>query len=468
MRRKLYILISLLVLSLAGYALLIAADYKSTSIEETPLASLVTTPAPKIIRSPLALESKTTKEQFPSVIKAPQATRLIGDGEDEDDDSLIKSDGPTSITVGRNDQSRGSGVVGGGNNTASDPITETLMEIQRIEGGPSNGNRIYGVRSRRNSDDSSSSTPVPTATPTPTPTPGLLTGITTGYTILSLMHPGAQQMAEAQVEIMLESRAKSLYLGVLADGTFTFSYPFLNEIIRKLNTEGRTLTLVLYFANGSAMRQYDRTPIDAGFNLIEPEAFRYLIVEEQSIRSTYRSIVSRAIPTFQLNRSLSPNNRNIAVVMLEDNLDLYSYRAMRELTQDVLGDVAVMARNPCEGPCYGGGDLEPDGDIFESHSISGLNALRPGDGFSLDGIGYRFNNEPPSTALSIEEVKLAKDRAIERRAGYFGLWRAARQGLGNTLIHPDDRSYEVPTLEQRSIELNLFRHGLRQETTPQG
>ena len=49
---------------------------------------------------------------------------------------------------------------------------------------------------------------------------------------------------------------------------------------------------------------------------------------------------------------------------------------------------------------------------------------------------------------------------------YFGLWRAQRQGLYGQVVHPDQRVYEVPTEEQKQVEIELLRTGLQPVVLP--
>lgn len=342
---------------------------------------------------------------------------------------------------------------------AEDPAVEALRELQ-VQSPDSSSGLYGGVRNSRGGSAPSFVPVTPTGSPEPTATPGLprVGGIPTGYTMLYLMHPKARLTVERQIEAILKANLDEVYLGVLADGTFSIDFDYLDSVVRRLTADGRALTLALYFSNGSAMRNYDRTPINVGFNLIPPDAFRALIEFDNATRLQFQQMVSRAIPTFELNRSLNPRSSNIAILMLEDNLDQDSYRAMRELARAVLGDRAEIVRNACAG-CFPGNDASTT-DAIESHDPDAVQNLTSRDGFSLDGSGYELPGDVPNQQLSLETVRQLKSLAVSRGVRYFGLWRKQRQGLGDTLILPSNRTYEVANDAQQQSEVDLLRWGL--------
>ena len=168
-----------------------------------------------------------------------------------------------------------------------------------------------------------------------------------GFNMLYLMHPRARETVERQVEALEVSGIRDLYLSVLTDGTFAQDFNYLQTIIQRLNAVSDSLTLVLYVTNGPTMRDFG-SPIIAGFNQIDPVRFRELIQFNQSVRDEYLGMVEQIRPIFQFNRSLNLRNRNIAIVMLEDNLTNAAYVSMRELTKQVLGeDLVEYYRKPC-------------------------------------------------------------------------------------------------------------------------
>lgn len=299
----------------------------------------------------------------------------------------------------------------------------------------------------------------PTATPTPTIGLPRVAGQPRGYTQLVLMQPQARPSAEAQIENLLKAQVSQVYLGVLTDGTFGWDQSYLENIVRRLNSDGRSLTLVLYITNGATMRAWDRTPIDVAFTQTEPAEFRQLIQYDLATRDKFQRLARRVEPIVELNRSLNPANRTIIIPMLEDNLDADSYRAIRSLTEGVFGARVDYIRNPCIG-CYNGNDSDPQGDGLESHSPAAILDLGAGDGFSLDGISYNFVGENRPGALSTDTVKSLSEEALRRGLGYFGLWRAERQGVEPSMPHPDERTYEVPNEDQLQIERELLREGL--------
>jgi len=287
-----------------------------------------------------------------------------------------------------------------------------------------------------------------------------LAGQARGYTMLYLMQPEARNTVELQIQAMLDAEIQDLYLGVLTDGTFGKDFNYFRSTLNRLSTGGRKITLVIYLTNGPTMRRFDSTPIDAGFSKIDPIVFRELIQEDATTRNRFLELVEEVKPIFEYNKSLNSQNTNIAVVMLEDNLDSTSYLAMRQLASSVLGDSVIYMRNPCPR-CYEGNDIYSYGDRLELHRPEGLHALSVGDGFTLDGESYHFPEESSGDGLTLEEVEFFKAMSMDQGLRYFGLWRTQRQGLQEgQLVHPRDRIYEVPSAAQLEKEIQLLRSGL--------
>lgn len=291
-----------------------------------------------------------------------------------------------------------------------------------------------------------------------------VTGQPRGYTMLYLMHPGARQTVERQLDAMLRSNVGELYLGVLTDGTFEQDFAYLADVVKRIGEESRALTLVLYLSNGATMRRFETTPIVAGFNRIDPIQFRALIRFDQGIREEFLQMARAVRPVLEARRLFSPTGRNIVIPMLEDNLDADSYLAMRDLARSVLGDVSTFVRNPCPNCGVEGSDVFSFGDGLEIHPPLEGFVVTSEDGVTLDGTGYYFDGESPGLAISVEETKALALQTFESSALYFGLWRAGRQGLfGGPDVHPDERIYEVPTDEQLEQEIEILRHGLFEE-----
>ena len=322
---------------------------------------------------------------------------------------------------------------------------------------------IGGVRVSSGSGGASSSTSEPSPEPSPSPTPQLwYEGQVRGYAALYLMHPSARPAVERQMQILMDSRVRRVFLGVLVDGTFGVDYPYLNSILQRLTEFGQQVTLGLYLSNGPAMRSPNERELYAGtVNEFEPEEFRERIRSDANLRDKFNSIATAARPTFEFNRRLSRNNENIAFVMLEDNLDVNAYLEMRHIAGEVLGDLVYFVRNPCPG-CYEGNDYDPAGDGLEFHEPQLIHALRATDGYSMDGKGLFFPGELDPTGLSVGDVRTLLTATVSQGVHYFALWRAQRQGIYGERVAPDQRNYEVPTLEQAEIEIDLLRFGLRE------
>ncbi|NLF26141.1 MAG: hypothetical protein GX589_10875 [Deltaproteobacteria bacterium] len=297
--------------------------------------------------------------------------------------------------------------------------------------------------------------------------PPRYTGQARGYTMLYLMQPEARATVERELETLLQSGLREVFLGVVSDGSFGEDYSYLVDVLQRLHAAERVTTLLLYLSNGPHQRLYATIPVSAGFNKIAPARFREDIKNDPATRQRFLEMVRRVRPLFQLNAGLDPRNKNIAVVMLEDNLRADSYQAMRELARSVLGNLVEFMRNPCEN-CGTGSDGDPVGDRIERHGTSQIWKLGRGDGLTLDGEGLMFPWEANGSGATPEQVMQAVRLSRNRRLSFFGLWRWERQGLSpGIMLHPAERRYEIPTPEQSQIEIEILRAGLSTlDTTP--
>jgi hypothetical protein len=344
---------------------------------------------------------------------------------------------------------------------------EELAELAEQGARVDRDGMLFGTRVSSGGGASADVSPTPEPSPTPDdPNAGFYVGQTRGMTMLYLMHQSARAAVEVQVDTLLRSKVSALQLGVLVDGTFDQDFAYLQSVIRRLNSEGRTLTLVVYLTNGPTMRRWDTTPISAGFARIEPSRFRELIKSDSYIQDEYRDIVQKSLPIFQLNRSLNPGNRNLAIVMLEDNLDATAYRSMRDIAFPIIGGLVEFVRNPCVG-CYSGNDDQSFGDAIEYHvqPNGSIPRLDPRSGVTLDGSGYKFDGEFNARAFSMQATAGLLDISLAQGLHYFSLWRWERQGFYGTdvPIHPDDRIYEVSSPAQATAEIDLLRYGLEHQ-----
>ncbi len=347
------------------------------------------------------------------------------------------------------------------------PELEALEELSRLSGSErGRTSLIGGARVRRDSGSPSELEGEETTTSDEEEDDEILPrvgGQARGFTILALMHPDARESVEKQIEIMIRSQVRNLYIGFLVDGTFSTDFEYASTVVQRLSSDGRSLMLQLYFLNGPTMRRFETTPIEAPFTSMDPLLFRaILMADPAALRTEIRRIIEAAKPLFVQNRYAGPENQNLACVMLEDNLDVASYRVLRSMISSSLGDLATFVRNPCPG-CYKGNDEDPDGDILETHAPERLAQLRAGDGLTFDGSGYSYPGESDGGTLSIDEVKRYLEQAASRKIRYVGLWRADRQGLGDQSMHPDERVYAVPTEAQAEYDIEVLRTGLNQE-----
>jgi hypothetical protein len=279
--------------------------------------------------------------------------------------------------------------------------------------------------------------------------------------MLYAMQPDAREVVERNVQAMLTSHVKDLYIGVLIDGTFGQDFEYLRSLITRLSAQDRRLTVALYLSNGATMRKWDTTPITALFARIKPEEFRSRILREQGLQNQFRDVARQARRIFVFNTGSFAMNSNVALVMLEDNLDQSSYRVMRDLASSEIGNTAQFIRNPCVG-CLRGNDDDSLGDPREEHTLERYGILRAGDAFSLDGTGFAYPGMPPGKEVSSTRLMALMLDSFSRALRYVGLWREEWQGVeyGKPNPHPELRAYTPSSDDQIGFEIEVLRHGL--------
>jgi hypothetical protein len=414
-------------------------------------------------------------------VTAPTETPL-GDGENDDFDAALRglsSDdaagegdaaslaakvGPTSTP--RLENTPREEVSKDDDSNSGDDARDIFSGISTVPPNPFDGTGVLGgvvVRS------GGLGTPLPLNTPATTPTNlrPWREGQARGYTMLYAMQPEARAVVEAQVSALLAARVREPYIGVLIDGSFGRDFTYLKEIIGRLSTDERALTLVLYLSNGPHMRKGRDSFSEALFAKIDPIEFRSRIRREALLQNQFQAEAVQAREIFKHSLSVNPANSNIAIVMLEDNLEVASYRAMRDLATKHIGDVADFIRNPCVG-CYEGNDDVLLGNAREEHTVSRFPILRGGDAFSLDGVGFQYPNSRGSSGVSASQLESLMMSAIDRKLRYFGLWRHAWQGVEEGISgfsQASTRNYVSSTSEELEYEIDVLRMGLLEEAT---
>lgn len=292
-----------------------------------------------------------------------------------------------------------------------------------------------------------------------------VSGQARGYAMLYAMQPGARAVVESNVATLLAAQIREPYIGVLVDGTFNVDTEYLKTVISRLSVD-RNLTVELYLTNGATQRLYDQTPIRAPFVTLNPLAFRSRIQFDEGLKREFSSIAARARDLFEYSKQQNPANQHIASVMLEDNLDVGAYRTMRELAAQQLDGTAGFIRSTClrcVSPDDRGSDIDTAGDPREEHKPEKMRELRRGDGFTLDGAGFRYPGESSTLGISPEELKSLVQEGSTKGLRFFGLWRHNWQGAKESSRdnpHPDERNYVASTPEQEAFELEVLRLGL--------
>ncbi len=296
-----------------------------------------------------------------------------------------------------------------------------------------------------------------------------VSGQARGYAMLYAMQPQARAVVESNVATLLSAQVREPYIGVLIDGTFGLDLEYLKSIIARLSVD-RNLTLELYLTNGATQRNYEGTPIRAPFVNLNPAVFRAKIKFDPAMQGEFSAIAARARDIFEFSAQRNSGNQHLVTVMLEDNLDVSAYRKMRELAAQQLDGSATFIRSPC--PSCIAGDRESDadtaGDAREEHGRALFGELRRGDGFTLDGTGFRYPGDSSTLGISPDEIKALITAGNDKGLRYFGLWRHAWQGAKQNSRdnpHPDRRTYVASLPEQEAFEIELLRLGLAAEPT---
>ncbi len=390
-----------------------------------------------------AKDNKAMAQLMESVLSdLPQAEKIPANSANKNKGGLISRNDAASLSSGNSSRrSQGSGGLNAGVRTPKAVNQNSGLKFE-------NGTFNFDYE--------------PETTPSPSSLKLIQGSRPRGYTMLYMMHPRARAVSEQQVQTLIDAMIENVYIGVLTDGTFGRDFDYLKNVLSRLSNAGRHVTFVAYLSNGATMRAYKDTPITAGFSNISPESFRELIQSDKSTQEKFRQLAKDVAPLFAHNQSLSSRNINIAVPMLEDNLDRDSYSAMRSIASSVLGNLSVqIVRNPCLG-CYKGNDDDGLGDAVEEHGESAHYRIDPGDGFTFDGEQFLYPGEA-NAGTGFDSAMALISEAEDRGALYIGLWRADWQGLSNgPLVHPDNRPYRTGGPTEIAAEIRLLRSGLDQ------
>jgi hypothetical protein len=344
---------------------------------------------------------------------------------------------------------------------AGDDVRRIFSGLETPDGSKVEDYGLAGVVSRGGGGVG----PLPTPEETPSNERPWASGQARGYTMLYAMQPEARPVVESQIQTLLSARIREMYIGVLIDGFFGPDFAYLKDVIRRLSSEERSLKLVLYLSNGATMRKWRERRFDSLYARIDPEEFRQRIRREQFLRAQFTAVAIKARELFEYNESLNSANSNVAIVMLEDNLDAQAYRSMRDLAVQEIGSLASFVRNPCLG-CYKGNDDNTLGDPREEHEYARFGVLKPGDAYAFDGEGFQYPNSP-GPGVSADTVLGMMKSAVDKKLRYIGLWRhewqGVIQGVPNKL--PRERTFIAPTPDQEAFDIRLLRLGLIKETT---
>ena len=347
--------------------------------------------------------------------------------------------------------------------TALEPVIAALQEAQNVPPIQQINQDLIGGVAVVHKDTGATTTIEPTITPTNSSALPLLTGQPRGYAMLYMMHPKARPVVDAEVQNLIDANVQQVYIGVLVDGTFTRDHDYLQSVLTKLSEAGRDVVLEQYLISGPTQRYWKTTPIRTDFSQLDPMNFRSWDIYQPEVQANIRKVAREAKASFEKNTALRPSNVNLVSVMLEDNLESVSYRYLRNLVSQEIGNAATFIRNACPDCGVEGSDADSAGDPLELHKVSDFQTLEKGDGYTLDGVKVTYPGDPSSGDLELEELRQMLKDSFSKGHRFFGLWRKSRQGAADNSrdnLAPDDRTYVVPTAEELQLEISLLREGL--------
>ncbi len=284
-----------------------------------------------------------------------------------------------------------------------------------------------------------------------------------GIACLQCTQPEAASQADALVQILLESCIRRVAINYLVDGSFSYDQGLLERHINALTADGRELSLLFYLSNGPSQRRYKSKPLKGFGTDMSPSDFRERIQRDAALQKEYSNLVSGLLPMLQL--ASSRKAKILIVPMLEDNLDIESFRQMVKLVKNSIppGIDYRVGRNPCP-KCSDGADGEIDEGIFkETHNMRSADNFENGV-VTNDGDASVFEKDAHKgdKFISLEQLKFGRDEAGKRNS-VFILWSAARQGLQQVEngSYPrrsaTEREYSLPSETERQEILQFLR-----------
>ena len=91
-----------------------------------------------------------------------------------------------------------------------------------------------------------------------------------------------------------------------------------------------------------------------------------------------------------------------------------------------------------------------------------FSSLKPGDSFSLDGVGFVYPGMQKTIELSADELLNLMSDAYGKGLRYVGLWRHDWQGVEHGVAndHPESRAYLSSNDDELNFEIEALRHRL--------
>lgn len=292
---------------------------------------------------------------------------------------------------------------------------------------------------------------------TPTGPPPLLPKPPRGIAALHGMHPKAHTQIDKLVDILIESNIDKPAMNFLVDETpgekhrrgFGFSPKRLTHLITRLGTGGRTPHIEFYLSNGPWQRDHEggKPPVGHAFgsDLTRQEFAKKIAPDgEPAFRQQFGQLASRL--SAQIQTVINLRGTVYLVPMLEDNLDVTTFLAMKDLASAALGPLAGQVRfvrNPAAGD-----RAIPDGCFGETHYIGKMDKQNI-PYFPFNGV---YTNDGPDSSWA--NMTAFRD-AAQSHMSLFIAFSGPNQGPRNATV--DHRPYHPPTGIEKQHYLNLLR-----------
>jgi hypothetical protein len=261
-----------------------------------------------------------------------------------------------------------------------------------------------------------------------------------GLSTFALGVPGKFPLEDSQTPegIGYKSVAK-VVRHIATNELYTFpetpSHPQVQGVLESFINEGFLVTHEIHILNGPSMRKSRDPWINGvvGRNVSDSE-FVSMLQSNQKVRDAVQNLFGEVVAYAN---TLEAVGINVLICPeLEDNENHNTFNILLSMLANVgWTDKSKIVRN--------GGIPGENGTRYESHTISNVGILRPGDIFNNDGNTFCFNTKPNCApgALTESQIRSAIQNTQARGAIMF-VWSAHLQGNqqtspGNFIPYPE-------------------------------